>query len=221
MIARRRWSVTGALKSPGPARSARPGPENGPATFRAGVWPKPATTRCRRRRSRTSWVRGYRLPALRPKHLDLPGYFVAGGCAVVAGCSMIVAWPALQTRSSTGEASSGSSAWKVANWQSTPQQIAFAVISTGGSSWSIAVTFEDLSGVYPSPISSAPPASRYWRDCRTGSSRSDRACLSRCRLASDDGRRGYDVRFAPQNRHRQLDRQCPESANNSGWNPWH
>jgi hypothetical protein len=29
-------------------------------------------------------------------------------------------------------------AWKVANRQTTPQQIAFAVISTGGSSWSIA-----------------------------------------------------------------------------------
>ena len=43
-----------------------------------------------------------------------------------------------------------------ANWQTTPQQIAFAVISTGGSSWSIAVTFEDPTGVFPSPISSAP-----------------------------------------------------------------
>jgi hypothetical protein len=37
-----------------------------------------------------------------------------GGCAVVVGCSMIVAW--LQTRSSTGAASSGSSPWNVANW---------------------------------------------------------------------------------------------------------
>jgi hypothetical protein len=84
-----------------------------------------------------------------------------GGCAVVAGYSMIVA--SLQTRSGTCAASSGSSPWKVANWQTTPQQIAFAVISTGGPSWSIAVTFEDLSGVYPSPISSAPPASRCFR----------------------------------------------------------
>jgi hypothetical protein len=49
-----------------------------------------------------------------------------GGCAVVAGCSMNVAW--LQTHSSTGAAGSGSSPWKVANWQTTPQQIAFAVI---------------------------------------------------------------------------------------------
>jgi hypothetical protein len=44
----------------------------------SAAWPKPATTRCRRRRSRTSWVRGYRLPLHpRPKHLDRPGYFVA------------------------------------------------------------------------------------------------------------------------------------------------
>jgi hypothetical protein len=75
------------------------------------------------------------------------------GCAVVAGCSMIVAW--LQTRSSTGAASSGSSPWKMANWQTTPQEIAFAVLSTGGSSWAIAVTYEDPSGV-PSPRSSTP-----------------------------------------------------------------
>jgi hypothetical protein len=44
----------------------------------------------------------------------------------------------------------------VANWQVTPHQIVFAVPSTGGSSWAIAVTFEDPSGVYPSPVSSAP-----------------------------------------------------------------
>lgn len=52
--------------------------------------------------------------------------------------------------------SSGSSPWKVANWHATPQQIAFAVLSTGGSSWAIAVTYEDPSGVYPSPSSSTP-----------------------------------------------------------------
>jgi hypothetical protein len=49
---------------------------------------------------------------------------------------VIVAW--LQTRFSTGAADSGASPWKVENWQTTPQQIAFAVISTGGSSWLIA-----------------------------------------------------------------------------------
>ena len=52
--------------------------------------------------------------------------------------------------------SSGSSPWKLTNWHTTPQQISFAVLSTGGSSWAIAVTFEDPSGVYPSPNSSAP-----------------------------------------------------------------
>lgn len=52
--------------------------------------------------------------------------------------------------------SSGSSPWKQANWQATPQQISFAVLSTGGSSWAIAVTFEDPTGVFPSPNSSAP-----------------------------------------------------------------
>jgi hypothetical protein len=67
---------------------------------------------------------------------------------------MIVAW--LQTHSSTGAASSGSSPWKQANWHVTPQQISFAVLSTGGSSWAIAVTFEDSSGVFPSPNSSTP-----------------------------------------------------------------
>jgi hypothetical protein len=40
-------------------------------------------------------------------------------------------------------ASSGSSQWKVANWHAGPQQIAFAVLPTGGSSWAISVTYED------------------------------------------------------------------------------
>jgi hypothetical protein len=52
--------------------------------------------------------------------------------------------------------SSGSSVWKMPNWHATPQQISFAVLSTGGSSWSIDITFEDPSGTYPSPRSSAP-----------------------------------------------------------------
>lgn len=99
--------------------------------------------------------------ALRPKHLDRAGYFVAGGCAVVAGCSMIVAW--VQTRSSIGAASSGSSPWKVANWQSTPQRIGFAVVSTGGSSWAIAVTFETRAASIPSAIN---PSARCTQRCR-------------------------------------------------------
>jgi len=52
--------------------------------------------------------------------------------------------------------SSGSTSWKVAGWHCTPQQIAFAALSTGGSSWSIEVCYEDPSATYPSPISSAP-----------------------------------------------------------------
>jgi hypothetical protein len=63
---------------------------------------------------------------------------------------VIVAW--LQTRSSTGTACSGSSPWKVANWRAG--QIAFAVLSTGCSSWTIAVTYP--SGVDPSPNSPTP-----------------------------------------------------------------
>jgi hypothetical protein len=52
--------------------------------------------------------------------------------------------------------SSGASPWKLANWQTTPQQISFAMLSTGGSSWFIEVTFEDPTRVYPSPNSSTP-----------------------------------------------------------------
>lgn len=54
--------------------------------------------------------------------------------------------------------SSGASPWHLVNWHATPQQISFAVLSTGGSSWSIDVCFEDLEYVYPSPVSSAPVA---------------------------------------------------------------
>lgn len=54
--------------------------------------------------------------------------------------------------------SSGSSPWKLTNWQIVPQQISFAVLSTGGSSWSIDVTYEDATAIYPSPRSSAPTA---------------------------------------------------------------
>ena len=54
--------------------------------------------------------------------------------------------------------SSGASQWQAPNWQATPQQLSFAVLSTGGSSWSIDITYEDPSGTYPSPRSSAPTA---------------------------------------------------------------
>jgi hypothetical protein len=54
--------------------------------------------------------------------------------------------------------SSSSVAWKTTNWDCAPQQISFAVLSTGGSSWTIDVCYEDPSGTYPSPVSSAPTA---------------------------------------------------------------
>jgi hypothetical protein len=46
-------------------------------------------------------------------------------------------------------------AGKTTNWHCTPKQISFAVQSTGGSSWAIAVTYEDPTGLYPSPNSLA------------------------------------------------------------------
>jgi hypothetical protein len=52
--------------------------------------------------------------------------------------------------------SSGSSPWQIANWHATPQAISFAILSTGGSSWSVDICFEDPSYTYKSPISSAP-----------------------------------------------------------------
>jgi hypothetical protein len=48
--------------------------------------------------------------------------------------------------------------WSIVNWQATPQQVSFAAISTGGSSWNINLAYEDPTGVYPSPNSSAPTA---------------------------------------------------------------
>jgi hypothetical protein len=55
--------------------------------------------------------------------------------------------------------SSGSTPWHLANWHATgPQQFGFAVLSTGGSSWTIDVALEDPSGTYPSPNSSTATA---------------------------------------------------------------
>jgi hypothetical protein len=48
-------------------------------------------------------------------------------------------------------ASTGSSPWKLANREITPQQVSFAVLSTGGSSWAISVCYEDPSGTFQSP----------------------------------------------------------------------
>ncbi|MCP3382852.1 hypothetical protein NLM31_21020 [Bradyrhizobium sp. CCGUVB4N] len=52
--------------------------------------------------------------------------------------------------------SSGSSPWQIVNWHATPQEMSFAILSTGGSSYSIDVCLEDPSGTYKSPVSSAP-----------------------------------------------------------------
>lgn len=52
--------------------------------------------------------------------------------------------------------SSGSSPWENAEWHISPQLISFAVISTGGSSWTISICYEDPTWTYPSPNSSAP-----------------------------------------------------------------
>jgi hypothetical protein len=54
--------------------------------------------------------------------------------------------------------STGSSPWKVTNWHASQFQLAFQVISTGGSSWFISGTLEDPTRVFPSPNSSTPTA---------------------------------------------------------------
>jgi len=55
--------------------------------------------------------------------------------------------------------STGSSPWKPVNWQIAPQEISFSIIgTTGGSSYTISVTLEDPTGVFPNPNSSAPTA---------------------------------------------------------------
>jgi hypothetical protein len=72
-----------------------------------------------------------------------------------------------ETRFSTGAASSGSSPWKVANWQTTGQQIAFAVISIGGSSAAIAVMLRTPTASIRRRSVRLRPASLSWRDRRT------------------------------------------------------
>jgi hypothetical protein len=69
-------------------------------------------------------------------------------CQAHAGIPKM-AQPVYVTSSSTGAA-----VFKTVNWHVTPQQISFAVISSGGSSWAIAVCYEDPSFTYPSPQAS-------------------------------------------------------------------
>jgi len=54
--------------------------------------------------------------------------------------------------------STGASAWQLADWYTLPQQFGFAVISSGGSSFSIQVALEDPTRQYPNPTSSTPTA---------------------------------------------------------------
>ena len=55
--------------------------------------------------------------------------------------------------------STASTIFKTVNWHVTPQQISFAVISTGGSSWTIAACYEDPSFIFPSPAASVTAGS--------------------------------------------------------------
>ena len=61
--------------------------------------------------------------------------------------------PIYITLSSSGAVSP----WKMLNWQTTPQEIAIQVLSSGAA-YSVAATLEDPTGVYPNPRSSAPTA---------------------------------------------------------------
>jgi hypothetical protein len=54
--------------------------------------------------------------------------------------------------------SSAVGVWHTTNWQATPFQAAFAVIANSTTSFNIDATFEDISGTYPNPNSSAPTA---------------------------------------------------------------
>jgi len=160
---------------------------------------------------RTSWSEAIGCPCASAKHLDHRGYFLVWRQAIIAGCSMIMAW--LQTRFSTSAASSGSSAMEgrrtgIARRNKSRSRCCRPAARPGRSRRRL----RDPSGVYPSPISSAPTGFTILAGSSNQSSRWDRACSSHCRLASDDGGAVTMSALLPQNRHLQLDRQCPESA---------
>jgi hypothetical protein len=48
--------------------------------------------------------------------------------------------------------------WHLTNWQATPFDAAFAVIANSSTTYNIDLCYEDPTGVYPSPNSSAPTA---------------------------------------------------------------
>lgn len=54
--------------------------------------------------------------------------------------------------------SAGSSPWRLTNWHVTPQQLGFAILSSGGSNWQIDGTLEDPTLTYPNLNSSTPTA---------------------------------------------------------------
>jgi hypothetical protein len=68
----------------------------------------------------------------------------------------IAVQPIYVTLSSTAAAAAAS--WRTTNWNVTPQEASFAILSSGNSSWSINLTYEDISGTYPNPRSSTPTA---------------------------------------------------------------
>lgn len=55
-------------------------------------------------------------------------------------------------------ASSLPTTWRLTNWQATPFDAAFAIIANSSSTYNIDLCYEDPTGVYPSPNSSAPTA---------------------------------------------------------------
>jgi hypothetical protein len=62
-----------------------------------------------------------------------------------------MAQPLYISLTSTSTTSALLSAWRTANWHVAPQEISFAVISTGGSSWAVVGAYEDPSGTFQSP----------------------------------------------------------------------
>lgn len=107
----------------------------------SAAWPTPAPTRSRRRRSPDIMVRGYRLPlrfGQASRSSGLLPCLAAGHHRRLLHDHGLAADPLQHQRGQLGIVRHG----RAANWDCTPQQISFAVLSTGGSSWAIAATFE-------------------------------------------------------------------------------
>ena len=63
----------------------------------------------------------------------------------------------MQPQYITLSSSGAVSPWRLLNWQATPMEISFQVLSSGAA-YSVAGTLEDPTGVYPNPRSSSPTA---------------------------------------------------------------